>query len=588
MTMISTPKATTRARAVRHDGPAPDRSVGSDHLFKLLSLVAIISLTLIGAGNLDVGATEARLGLAAGERIGPLGIVYGLWEPGLLAGRVIPSRLWALGFGEITATTAAVRWPEAIAGGLIGLVLTIRLGQLFGAKGSLIAALAFCGTIAVIDRSGVNLALFDSTIAWLLYQTTGSYDLLLKPILPDPNWIAALFTMIALERIRSRGMDTVGGILAGLGFLVGGWPVLATIGLPAIVLPRRESGRPVRMIAAILVAVIGWTAWTISAAGLESWASAIALPLTKGPAWTLIPWVLIYALPWSPFAGLVGFKSLRAGWSDEQRSVVFDWAKIIAALALGGTLIPGLGDPARIPMIAGLVIITVGLCDRLLVSRSRSHSSKASSRIFGGLVISVSTLWAVLIVSLLGYVAAAIGAYRQPSLLLIAIAVSTLAVSITGLVRKKHLISLGALVLIAFSMKYASWSIVNPEWNYRASQGPWGRAIQQWMPRTSTLYFTNNTTFDPQIPNRDRWPVDLAFHVGRRVREIPAPESLSFLDGGNSSPHFVLLHPEEFEQWPKAAPPLVLIRELQDHRGIPRILARTEGPLYPVPAEIPE
>ena len=84
-----------------------------------------------------------------------------------------------------------------------------------------------------------------------------------------------------------------------------------------------------------------------------------------------------------------------------------------------------------------------------------------------------------------------------------------------------------ALVIVAVALKLAHWGVFEPEWDYRVSQGPWGRAIGQWMPRRATLYFVNTSAYNATIARRDRWPADLAFAVGRRVREIPAAESLN-------------------------------------------------------------
>ncbi len=51
----------------------------------LLALMAV-GFVLLGAGNLDLGPADARVGLAAGEPLGPLGQVCGQLGPGSLAG----------------------------------------------------------------------------------------------------------------------------------------------------------------------------------------------------------------------------------------------------------------------------------------------------------------------------------------------------------------------------------------------------------------------------------------------------------------------------------------------------------------------
>ncbi|RUL88565.1 hypothetical protein TsocGM_06485 [Tautonia sociabilis] len=516
--------------------------------------------------------------MAASDRIGPFGLVYGAWEPGLLAGRVLPSRVWAWFLGGVTATAAAVRWPEAIAASLIALLACRRLGATLGPRASLLAALAAAGSLAMIDRSAAGLGALDGAIAWLTLGLTGSQALMLKPILPDPNLVGGLFAVLALDRLRSIGADLRVGLLAGLAGLAGGWPMLAAVLVPAVVLGTREGARPGRAAAGALAMVGAWSLWAWSTARFEAWAAAVALPLMKGPAWTLIPWAVAYALPWSPMAALLGFRSVRQGLSGEGRALVFDWLKIAAALALAGTLVPGLGDAGRVPMLFGLAVASAAGLDRVL--GGWSDLSAGARRCFWAAAISAAIGWAALATPIFGYVAAAIGAYRPLALVLIASGLAAPAVAIAGWWAGRPAVGVAAVVLVVAALKLAHWGVVVPEWNYRQSQGPWGRAIGQWMPRKSTLYFLNSTAFDDTIPDRDRWPADLAFHVGRRVRQLPSPEALG-LEPESPSPHFVLLHPSEFEHWPSSAPELVLVRTLQDRYGEPRVLARTAGPLYP-------
>ena len=105
-----------------------------------------------------------------------------------------------------------------------------------------------------------------------------------------------------------------------------------------------------------------------------------------------------------------------------------------------------------------------------------------------------------------------------------------------------------------------------PEWNYRVGKGPWGRAIGQWVLPGRPVY-----TFHA-------WPSDLMFHVGRPIRQLPAPESLKHRIG--TEPAWVLLQEAEFEHWPAKAPAIVKVREFENEWGTgTRVLARTEGRL---------
>ena len=126
------------------------------------------------------------------------------------------------------------------------------------------------------------------------------------------------------------------------------------------------------------------------------------------------------------------------------------------------------------------------------------------------------------------------------------------------------------LILLAIGLKLAHWGYYAPEWNYRHSQGPWGRAIGQWIPRKWSLY-----TFHD-------WPDDLAFFIGRPVRQLRSPRFLNYLPGAES--RYVLLLVSEFENWPDHAPAISLIARFHDPSGEERILARTAG-LIPVPGQ---
>jgi hypothetical protein len=124
----------------------------------------------------------------------------------------------------------------------------------------------------------------------------------------------------------------------------------------------------------------------------------------------------------------------------------------------------------------------------------------------------------------------------------------------------------GLLVLtaVAISLKVAHWGYYIPEWNYRHGQGPWGRAIGQWVVPEWPIYTVHS------------WSAALAFATEHPVRQLRHPKSLGLQDG--PSPRFVLLFDSEFEHWPPSAPPLVKVATFQDDRGSTRVLARTAGP----------
>jgi hypothetical protein len=123
------------------------------------------------------------------------------------------------------------------------------------------------------------------------------------------------------------------------------------------------------------------------------------------------------------------------------------------------------------------------------------------------------------------------------------------------------------LVVMAACLKLAHWGYYVPEWNYRRSQGPWARAIAQWVPRKWTVFTIHD------------WPADLAFSMKRPVRQLHGPNFLKYQPGPASK--FVLLLPSEFENWPESAPAISLVARFQDQFGGERILARTAGALPP-------
>ena len=106
------------------------------------------------------------------------------------------------------------------------------------------------------------------------------------------------------------------------------------------------------------------------------------------------------------------------------------------------------------------------------------------------------------------------------------------------------------LVLIAIGLKFAYSFYYVPEWNYRYSQGPWARAIAQWVPRRWTLYVLHE------------WPADLEFFTKRTVRQLHSPHFLEHQ--GDNLAKFVLLLPSEFENWPSTAPPIMLVARFTD------------------------
>jgi len=496
--------------------------------FAALAIAA--GFILICGGRQDLGPIEARLGLAAREAFGPLGINLGGWEPSLWPGPVGASQLWAWG-EEGRPTSASVRWPAAIAGLLTGLILAKRVMATLGLSASLFLMIGWSSSVALIDRSaGTGLDL-----------------------------ISGLAVVAALDRLLGRGSDWVAGVWAALAFLCGGWPPLALIVMATIVLGRRGVGLTVGLLAPPILAAVAWSAWALNSMPAEAWAAALTLPLTQKSRWLLPLGVMALGLPWSPFAALAASRSVREGWPEPGRQFVFGWLQVAGACVLAGTVVPGLAVAAGVPALAGLVVVAAACCDQLW-----NRAVSASTRRWAlGVSTTLALIWVIAIVLGGIYLAAAVAYYRSLAILLIVLALPILVMAARSVALADPRRGLVAMALVAISLKLAHAGYYAPEWNYRRSQGPWGRAIGQWIPPTWPLYVTYDLS------------PDLAFSTGRTVRQLASPKQLEFLKGDR--PNHVLLLEAEFENWPSDAPELVKVARFHDEFDRIRILARTEG-----------
>lgn len=501
---------------------------------KEIALVATLAGFFVfnGAGNLDLGPIEARQGLAAGERLGPLGLVCGGWEPGLWPARVLPSRVWAWCEGEVTA--ASVRWPDAIAAGLLGLLLVRRLALVLGARAGVSAGLCLFGGLAWIDRSaGAGI-----------------------------DMISALGVVGALDRILSKGSDRVAGCWAAFAVLAGGWPPLAMILLPIVILGRPGRTLSRGLLVLPLLALAAWSVWALSAASTRAWAAALAWPLTMGPAWFLPLWVVGFSLPWGPLAVLAAWRSVRHRGTSEVQPLILGWLQITGVAVLAGTLVPGLAGPGRITALAGLVpATTVGL-DAVW----SGSVEKAAWRTFVAISVTVVLLWTALVVPSGSYLALAVSYYRPLATLLVIAGFATAIAALVAVWSRRPRWLMGALVMVSVGLKAAHWGYYIPEWNYRRSQGPWGRAVGQWVPANWPLHTLH------------AWPTDLAFYTGRPIRALGMPELRLLQAAPPKRPMFFLLQPGEYDFWSERLD-LIKLREMLDERGEPRIVARTPGEL---------
>jgi hypothetical protein len=502
---------------------------------RLILVLLALFFVILGATNLDLGLAEARLGMAAGEKVGPLGQVFGYWAPDLWPAEVIPSHL--LGrlepFGR--PTSAAVRWPAALAGVVAGWLIARSMARALGLRVSMIFGVCWFGSLALIDRSSVT-----------------GLDL-----------IVGLPIVAAIDRLMTRGSDSIAGLWAALAFLAGGWPPLLVIALAIIVIGRSNVKFSLALVLPPIATAIAWSFWAVWSTSPEVWAASLTLPLTQKPAWLLGPQVLAVGLPWSPFAVLLLSRSVRQDWKSDGRPWLKAWFQVAVASLVIGTMVPGLSQGARVAALVGLLVAAAACLDGTWTRMISPHPRRAFFGIFMGLL----GFWLTVMLYQSYVWNLAMPFYRPLGVFMSIVTIGVALLGWSALVAGNTRRGLVTLMVIAVSLKLVHWGYYVPELNYRQSQGPWGRAIGQWVPKRWTLY-----TFH-------EWPTDLAFFMKRPVRQLRSPQYLEYQAGPRSK--FVLLQPSEFENWPTSAPPITLVTKLLDQSGSERILARTAGPIPP-------
>jgi hypothetical protein len=523
-------------KTLRHDGASTWTPPALNRTRVWLGTIGLTAVfVVLGVINFDLGPMEARLGLAAGEMLGPVGQVFGYWAPELWPAQVFPS----LVLGRLEAggrpSPAAVRWPEAIAATLAGWMIARSMSRKFGLRAGLLFGVCWFGSLAVIDRSA----------------STGI------------DWIMGLAAVAAIDRLITEGSDWVTGLWAAVAFLAGGWPPLVVIALAVIVLGKSSSKLSLGLVLPPVVTFIAWSAWTMRVCSVELWAAALSLPFTRKPDWSLCVSVLALGIPWSPFSLLSVNRSVRDSWKPDGRSWLNSWSLVAVTSLIGGSIVPGLSTATRLVVFTGLMMVTA-LCLELAWARTLQVAPRRAFFIAFGCV-----LGAWLAVMLYGtYVwNLAMPFYRPLGIIMTIVALGVGVLGMSALETRNSRRGLVTLMVIAVGLKLAHWGYYVPEWNYRYSQGPWGRAIGQWIPKKWVVYTLHD------------WQPDLAFFIKHPVRQLRSPYYLEYEGGPESK--FVLLQDSEYENWPESAPPVKLVAKFLDQSARERILARTEGPLPP-------
>ncbi|MDB5350008.1 MAG: hypothetical protein JWN86_1255 [Planctomycetota bacterium] len=525
-------QARPSARTQRVDGKTTASVAVPRLVTPAVLLVAITSgFIVLGGGSLELTDSEARLGLAAGESVGPLAQVFGGWDPTLAPGKVLISQLWAWLDGG--TSTGAVRWPSALAAVAIGLLMARRLTQVLGERAGVLACLAILGTLGMIDGSA----------------------------LLGIDAMAGLAIIGSLDRILSRGSDWIAGLWAAGAILLGGWPALAIVLLCVIVIGRPGGATSMRLVVPPVAAFLAWSIWAIASTRAEVWAAALTWPVTQPSSRSLAPWALGAGLPWAPLALIWGWPSIRESWDDEARSLVRGWLQVAGISVLAGTLIPGLSSVCTVPILVGLAITASASLDR-----AWTGGLPAGPRWSVTILATILGLgWAGLAVYSGAYMAAAQPYYRIVAFVLLILGLGTGLMALDVISKGSTRGAVRVLILVAIGLKVAHSDVYVTETNYRFGKGPWGRAVGQYVPPRSPIYITHDIS-----------PA-LALATEHPVRRLRTEVHLKAEPG--EGPKFVLLTLPEFEHWPDLAPKILKVRVFQDEYGGTRVLARTEGRL---------
>ena len=330
---------------------------------------------------------------------------------------------------------------------------------MMGRGAGLILGLCWFGSIALVDRSGgIGLEL-----------------------------IVGFATLAALDSVMTAGTGWIAGFWASLAFLSGGLPPLCVIALAIVVIGRTTARSSIAFIIPPIVTVALWSLWTSLVVSPELCATALALPFTQKSAWFLGPAVLAIGLPFSPFAALCLVRSTRASWSPAAGAWSLGWFQVAIASLIAGSAVPGLADPARVIVLAGVAIAAAAGLDsaqgradpvgdpRILCPLRRRNRTVALRH----------DIWLVCLELVSGLLPRPRNRHDSSDS-------GGGCVCWLALAKGNAATALATLVLIAVGIKFVYWGYYVPEWNYRYSQGPWRAQLLNGFPANGP--FTRFTT----------------------------------------------------------------------------------------------
>ena len=372
-----------------------------------------------------------------------------------------------------------------------------------------------------------------------------------------------LATLASIDRLITRGSDRVAGLWAALAFLAGGWPPLVVIGLAIIVIGRTTAKFSLGLVLPPLAqrrlsGRSGQSGLPPPRSGrpslstsLDAEARLVARRRKCGARASLEPVRLLLLEPF-------GARELEA----EGRPWLTGWLQVALACfdragrscrVSGRQLGRRAGRPARgarrpvsnrpglershVPSRRAFFIV-FWVCARALVGR---HALRVLHLEPGDAVLPAA------------------GHHHDAS--------SQLGSRVLGwsaLETRNSRRGLVTLMVIAVALKLVHWGYYVPEWNYRYSQGPWGRAIGQWVPKRWAVY-----TFHD-------WPPDLAFFIKRPVRQLRSPHYLEY-QARPARASLCCFKPRNTRTGPSRPRRSPWSRNFSINRRDERILARTAG-----------
>lgn len=510
------------------------------HAMGVFGFAAIVCTFLLwGATRLEIGSQEARLGMAARETFGPVGQSFGGLDPGIYPGQVALLKAFSI-IEKWNAGQETIRWTSVICAGLIGIAITLRTEWKSGKTAALAVALCWFSSLALLHRTGE---------------------------LGIDFYLGAGLVLALNDTIANRGQLRLRtGIYTGIAFLCGGLAPVILVVAASIIICRSSAGLRPSFLAIVIATVGGWSAWALNEISAEAWAAAIALPVVFRSGSSFPTIVMMLCLPMVLAVPAFFSQRLRSGWSESSREYTSNWWTIASACLFVGTVLPQFSRATLLPIVAGCSVIAGHVWATAWQSREFSALGFAGRWLnyTSGLMLVVAS---AAIIPFGIYLSMAIPYYRWTSLACVIMAIASVVFYFYGNYARASRQVILSIVLLAICLKTAHAAIYVPEWNYRRGQGPWGRAIGQWVPAGWPIYTLHG------------WPTDLAFATGHNFRQITAPR---FLPGQDRSPDgrpvFILLHPADFERWPKTAAPIRKVFEFQDQSGFSsKILARTGG-----------